>query len=53
MDKKVVNKKVSSTNNQFNKVKLFQELSDELEANPELRNMQPTPEPKDFEEIEY
>lgn len=45
------NKQVS--NNQSNKVISFQELSDEIKANPELSHIQPTPEPKDFEEIEY
>jgi hypothetical protein len=35
------------------KVKAYQELNEEIAKDKELRNMQPTPEPKDFEEIEY
>ncbi len=35
------------------KVKAYQEINDEIAKDKELRAMQPTPEPKDFEEIEY
>lgn len=40
------------TNDQ-NKMKSFVELSEEITNNPELENRQPTPQPKDFDEIEY
>lgn len=35
------------------KVKAYQDINDEIAKDKELQNMQPTPEPKDFEEIEY
>jgi hypothetical protein len=34
-------------------VKVFQEISKEINIDPKLKNMQPTPQPADFEEIEY
>lgn len=40
-------------NDQYDKVKSFQELSDEISTNPKLKHMQPTPQPKNFDEIEY
>jgi hypothetical protein len=40
------------TNDQ-NKTKAFVELSEEITNNPDLENRQPTPQPKDFDEIEY
>jgi hypothetical protein len=39
-------------NNQH-KIKAFVELSEEITNNPDLENRQPTPQPKDFDEIEY
>lgn len=53
MDKKGNEGNKDMSNNELTKVKSFQETSDEIQANPELKHMQPTPEPKDFEEIEY
>ncbi|WP_176555713.1 hypothetical protein [Virgibacillus ndiopensis] len=35
------------------KGKSFQEISDEIAAKPSLKEKQPTPQPKDFDEIEY
>lgn len=42
-----------STKDQFEKVKPFQELSDEISTNPKLEKNQPTLHPKDFDQIEY
>ncbi|MCM3670473.1 hypothetical protein M3181_16020 [Mesobacillus maritimus] len=36
-----------------NKVKPFVELSEEISNNPNLENRQPTPQQKEFDEIEY
>ncbi|MBM6617733.1 hypothetical protein [Bacillus suaedaesalsae] len=38
---------------QNKKTKSFQELSQEIQENPNLKNAQPTLNPDDFEEIEY
>lgn len=38
---------------QHKKTKSFQELSEEIKEDPSLKNMQPTLNPDDFEEIEY
>jgi hypothetical protein len=38
---------------QKKQVKAFQEISEEVNKDPKLKNMQPTPQPDDFEEIEY
>lgn len=35
------------------KVKAFQEISDEIQSNPELKHIKPTVQPKEIEEIEY
>lgn len=54
MDKNIKDKKSNySTSEAIEKVKPFQELSDEIQSTPELENIQPTPHPKDFEVIEY
>ncbi|MDC3414511.1 hypothetical protein NC797_16320 [Aquibacillus sp. 3ASR75-11] len=34
-------------------VKSYQELNEEISNNKNIKHMQPTPQPKDFEEIEY
>jgi hypothetical protein len=33
--------------------KSFQDVSKEVKDEPDLKNSQPTPQPEDFEEIEY
>lgn len=38
---------------QSGKVKPYQEMNDEIAENNELKQMQPTPQPQDFEEIDY
>ncbi|MDF0727321.1 hypothetical protein PY093_11555 [Cytobacillus sp. S13-E01] len=35
------------------KVKAYQDINEEIKNNKALRNRKPTPEPQDFEEIEY
>jgi hypothetical protein len=39
--------------NQFNNVKAFQETNEEISYNDDLKNRQPTPQPKEYDEIEY
>ncbi|WP_179151930.1 hypothetical protein [Oceanobacillus senegalensis] len=49
-------KKGSFTNKQTKKhpkTKSYQEMNDEISTNPDLKQTQPTYDPKDFEEIEY
>ncbi|WP_158701725.1 hypothetical protein [Lentibacillus sp. Marseille-P4043] len=38
---------------QFGKVKPYQEINDVISQNEELKQRQPTPQPEDFEEIDY
>ncbi|WP_171046223.1 hypothetical protein [Lentibacillus cibarius] len=38
---------------QSGKVKPYQEINNAVSENEDLRSRQPTPQPKDFEEIEY
>ncbi|CAM4147083.1 hypothetical protein [Lederbergia lenta] len=42
-----------SPNIQLGKAKAFQEVSEEFLTNPTLKEMQPSPQPKDFDDIEY
>jgi len=42
-----------SANEQVEKVKSFQELSSEIAADPNLKQRQPTPQPKEMDEIDY
>ncbi|MFD1739059.1 hypothetical protein ACFSCX_21350 [Bacillus salitolerans] len=44
---------VSKKNVKKKPVKAFQDISDEVNSEMNFKNMQPTPEPSDFEEIEY
>jgi hypothetical protein len=39
--------------NQRDEVKAYQETNEEISNNESLKNSQPTPQPKDFDEIEY
>lgn len=52
MDHNKENKK-HTKKQQFGKVKPYQEMNDEIRRNNELKQMQPTPQPQDFEEIDY
>lgn len=38
---------------QLGKVKPYQEINDEISENNKLKQKQPTPQPQDFDEIEY
>ncbi|MGY0691858.1 hypothetical protein ACW2QC_03585 [Virgibacillus sp. FSP13] len=38
---------------QFGKVKPYQEINEEISQNEKLKQKQPTPQPEDFEEIDY
>lgn len=38
---------------EIKKVKSFQEVSDDIQSNPELKHMKLTVQPKEIEEIEY
>ncbi|GGB34193.1 hypothetical protein F3157_05065 [Virgibacillus dakarensis] len=51
MDKNKGNKKHSKE--QLGKVKPYQEINNEITSKNELKQMQPTPQPQDFEEIDY
>ncbi|MUK90821.1 hypothetical protein GMD78_20950 [Ornithinibacillus sp. L9] len=42
-----------NSNKQSKKVKAYQEINKEIANSNELKNQQPVPQPKDFEEIEY
>jgi hypothetical protein len=42
-----------TTGKKKEKVKAFQELDEQISNKDEVKRMQPTPQPKDFEEIEY
>lgn len=42
-----------TSDEQFDQVKSFQEISDEMAIKPNLKQRQPTPQPKDFDEIDY
>ncbi|MEK3887862.1 hypothetical protein [Bacillus sp. FSL K6-3431] len=53
MDKNKEKKPDSSPNKPFDQGKAFQEVSEEMATNPKLKEMRPTPQPKDFDEIEY
>ncbi|WP_188456420.1 hypothetical protein [Virgibacillus oceani] len=53
MDNQFNEKKQKTMHEQSFKGKSFQEISDEIAAKPELKERQPTPQPKDFDEIEY
>lgn len=41
------------THKKVKKVKSFQEISEEIKTNPNLKNTQPTIQPKEIDEIEY
>lgn len=41
------------SNEQFEKIKSFQELTDDIAGDPNLKQRQPTPQPKEMDEIEY
>lgn len=45
--------KNNHSNEQFGKVKSYQEINDEISKNKKLKNKKPTPQPQDFEEIQY
>lgn len=51
MDSNKLNRKHSKE--QSGKVKSYQGINDEISKNDQLKYMQPTPQPQDFEEIEY
>ncbi|WP_163531428.1 MULTISPECIES: hypothetical protein [Halobacillus] len=38
---------------QFGNIKSYQEINNEVSKNEKLKHKQPTPQPQDFEEIEY
>lgn len=40
-------------NNHADEVKAYQELNNEIANNDSLKNRQPTPQPKEYDEIEY
>lgn len=42
-----------SSDEQIDQVKSFQEISNDITAKPNLKQRQPTPQPKDFDEIDY
>lgn len=50
MDKKINRKE---NDDKLGKAKSFQEVSDEIADKPRVKKKQPTPQPKDFDEIEY
>lgn len=39
--------------NHNNKVKAYVEINEEIANNEELKKIQPTPQPKEYDEIEY
>ncbi|MBS4178386.1 hypothetical protein [Lederbergia citrea] len=41
------------SNEESEKVITYQELTDEITGSQNLKEMQPTPQPKDYDEIEY
>ncbi|MFD1848946.1 hypothetical protein [Oceanobacillus bengalensis] len=43
----------TKTRKQFGEVKSFQEIYNETSKNSEFKHNQPTPQPQDFDEIEY
>jgi len=46
-------KSVDSSNEQSEKVTSFQELTEDIVTDPNLKQRQPTPQPKEMDEIEY
>ncbi|HLR68229.1 MAG TPA: hypothetical protein VK105_14050 [Virgibacillus sp.] len=38
---------------QFGEVKAYQEINESISKNNELKHKRPTPQPQDFEDIEY
>lgn len=53
MDEGINRKENDETNEKFEQVKSFQEISDEISKKPNMEKRQPTPQPKDFDEIDY
>ncbi|MFD1040155.1 hypothetical protein ACFQ3N_17420 [Virgibacillus byunsanensis] len=49
----MANQKPNNKKDQSGKVKAYQEINDEIAKNDKLKQKQPTPQPQDFEEIEY
>ncbi|MDC3417394.1 hypothetical protein [Aquibacillus salsiterrae] len=44
---------VQNTSRHDKKTKAFEEISEEIRENPELKKMRPSIQPKDIEEIDY
>ncbi|SES64396.1 hypothetical protein SAMN05216389_101220 [Oceanobacillus limi] len=46
-------KKQTNAKERFGKVKAYQEINKEISTENEVKKQRPTPQPKDFDEIEY